>query len=59
MLIHGLWMTPRSWQQWVKFYEARGFTVHAPAYPGLEVEVEALRKDPTPIAALTVKNVVE
>ena len=39
MLIHGLWMTPRSWEHWVKFYEARGCTVLTPAYPGLEVEV--------------------
>ncbi|MGV3619827.1 MAG: alpha/beta hydrolase [Archangium sp.] len=59
VLIHGLWMTPRSWGAWVEFYEARGFTVHAPAYPGLEVEVEALRKDSTPIAELTVKNVID
>ncbi len=59
VLIHGLWMTPRSWEQWVKFYEAQGYTVHAPAYPGFEVEVEALREDPAPIAALSVKKVVD
>lgn len=58
MLIHGLWMTPRSWEHWVKFYEARGCTVLTPAYPGLEVEVEALNADPSPIAALTVEAVV-
>ena len=58
MLIHGLWMTPRSWEHWVKFYEARGCTVLTPAYPGLEVEVEALNADPSPIAALTVEGIV-
>ena len=31
----------------------------APAYPGLEVEVEALNEDPSPIEALTVPAVVE
>ena len=31
----------------------------APAYPGLEVEVEALREDPSPIEALTVPAIVE
>jgi pimeloyl-ACP methyl ester carboxylesterase len=33
--------------------------VLAPAYPGLEVEVEALRADPSPIAALSVETVVD
>jgi pimeloyl-ACP methyl ester carboxylesterase len=54
VLIHGLWMTPRSWERWVKRYESRGFRVLARAYPGLEVEVEALREDPSQIEALTV-----
>jgi pimeloyl-ACP methyl ester carboxylesterase len=59
VLIHGLWMTPRSWEKWVQHYEGKGYRVIAPAYPGLEVEVEALREDPSPIEALTVTGVVE
>ena len=59
VLIHGLWMTPRSWEKWVARYESRGYRVLAPAYPGLEVEVEALRADPSPIEALTVPETVE
>ena len=31
----------------------------APAYPGFEVEVEALNADPTPIEALTVPQIIE
>ena len=31
----------------------------APAYPGFEVEVEALNEDPSPIEALTIPEVVE
>lgn len=54
VLIHGFWVTPRSWEGWKAYYEAKGFTVHTPGYPGFEVEVEALRADPTPIADLTV-----
>jgi pimeloyl-ACP methyl ester carboxylesterase len=53
VLIHGLWMTPRSWEHWKERYERRGYEVITPAYPGLEVEVEALREDPSPIANLT------
>lgn len=59
VLIHGLWMTPRSWEHWVRFYEAKGFQVLTPTYPGMEGEVEALRADASPIAALTVKKVVD
>jgi pimeloyl-ACP methyl ester carboxylesterase len=59
VLIHGLWMTPRSWEKWVERYEGKGYRVLAPAYPGFEVEVEALREDPSPIEALTVPPIVE
>src|ERR687890_2921958 len=58
VLIHGLWMTPRSWEHWIEHYEGRGYEVLAPAYPGLEVEVEALREDPSPIEALSVPDTV-
>ena len=36
----------------------RGFTVHTPGYPGFDVEVEALRADPTPIADLSIEAIV-
>src|SRR6188472_904650 len=59
VLIHGLWVTPRSWEKWVEHYEGRGFRVLTPAYPGFEVEVEALNADPSPIEALTVPAIIE
>ena len=37
VLIHGFWVTPRSWEHWITHYESRGYTVLAPAYPGFEV----------------------
>ena len=58
VLIHGFWVTPRSWEHWITHYEAKGFRVLAPAYPGFEVEVEALNADPSPIEALTVPQIV-
>ncbi|GAB3828246.1 alpha/beta hydrolase [Dactylosporangium cerinum] len=58
VLVHGLWVTPRSWEHWVPYYESKGHTVITPAYPGFEVEVEALRADPTPIATATVPETV-
>jgi pimeloyl-ACP methyl ester carboxylesterase len=59
VLIHGLWMTPRSWEHWVPYYEARGYRVMAPGYPGFEIEVEALRENPKLIAELTVPDTVD
>lgn len=59
VLIHGLWVTPRSWEGWIPRYESRGFKVLAPAYPGFEVEVEALRKDPSPIESQTIEGLVD
>jgi len=56
VLVHGLWMTPRSFEHSVRHYEARGLKVLAPAYPGFEVEVEALRQDPSTIAAMTIER---
>ncbi|MET8681432.1 alpha/beta fold hydrolase [Streptomyces sp. NPDC004647] len=46
VLIHGFWVTPRSWEHWIAHYEKRGYRVLAPAYPGLEAEVESLNADP-------------
>jgi pimeloyl-ACP methyl ester carboxylesterase len=59
VLVHGFWVTPRSWEKWVERYEGRGYRVLAPAYPGFEVEVEALREDPSPIEALTIPAIIE
>ncbi len=59
VLIHGFWVTPRSWEGWTARFEERGFKVIAPAYPGLEVEVEALNADPSPIAELTAPALID
>ena len=59
VLIHGLWMTPRSWEHWKERYETKGYKVLAPAWPGMEVEVEALNADPTPLETLKVDAIVD
>lgn len=58
VLVHGLWMTPRSWENWVAYYEDKGYRVLAPPYPGFDIEVEALRANPSIIADLTVPETV-
>ena len=59
VLVHGFWVTPRSWEHWIERYEGKGLRVIAPAYPGFEVEVEALNADPTPIERLKVPAIIE
>jgi pimeloyl-ACP methyl ester carboxylesterase len=58
VLVHGFWVTPRSWENWKAHYEAKGYRVLTPAYPGFEVEVEALNADPTVIAELTLPKIM-
>ena len=58
VLIHGFWVTPRSWRSG-SLLPSQGLPGLAPAYPGFEVEVEALNTDPTPIEHLTVPAILE
>ncbi|MGV9766101.1 alpha/beta hydrolase [Micromonospora tulbaghiae] len=59
VLIHGLWMTSRSWEHWAQRYSARGFQVLTPAWPGMDREVEELRADPAPIAAQRIAGIAD
>jgi pimeloyl-ACP methyl ester carboxylesterase len=62
VLIHGLWMTPLSWEHWVTRYQQRGMRVITPGYPGVEpgeAGVAALRRDPSPLANLGVREVFQ
>ncbi|MFE7046115.1 alpha/beta hydrolase [Streptomyces sp. NPDC057575] len=62
VLIHGLWMTPLSWENWVARYEQRGLKVITPGYPGIQpgaAGVQALRGDPSPLAGLGVTEVLD
>jgi pimeloyl-ACP methyl ester carboxylesterase len=47
VLIHGLWLNGRSWEEWVARYTAAGYEVHAPSWPGLEGEPAELRRSAT------------
>jgi pimeloyl-ACP methyl ester carboxylesterase len=59
VLIHGLWMTPLSWEHWIERYENAGYKVIAPSWPGLEAGVEALNADPSPLEGLGVTEIVD
>jgi pimeloyl-ACP methyl ester carboxylesterase len=58
VLIHGLWMTALSWEHWVKRFTEKGYNVVARSWPGMEIDIEQLRRDPSPIATIGVTEVV-
>jgi pimeloyl-ACP methyl ester carboxylesterase len=59
VLIHGLWMSPLSWEHWAARFEGRGFRVLAPAWPGMEGPVEQLRADPSAIDELGIPEILD
>jgi pimeloyl-ACP methyl ester carboxylesterase len=59
VLVHGLWMTPLSWEHWIERYTARGYRVLAPAWPGMEGDIEQLRADPSAIEHLGIEDIVD
>jgi pimeloyl-ACP methyl ester carboxylesterase len=60
VLIHGLWMTPLSWEHWIARFTERGHQVLAPAWPGMEDrDVADLRRDTSAFARLGVTEIAD
>jgi len=59
VFVHGQYLTARSWELWEKRNTDRGYKVINKSWPGIEGEVEALRKDPSPIAKLNVADIID
>jgi pimeloyl-ACP methyl ester carboxylesterase len=59
VLIHGLWMTPLSWENWTHLYTGRGYNVFAPCWPGMDRDIRALRREPGSYAALSIGQIVD
>jgi pimeloyl-ACP methyl ester carboxylesterase len=59
VLINGLWMTALCWERWVKHYSAKGYSVIAANWPGLDGDIEQLRRDPSRFATLGLTEVVD
>src|SRR5262245_8725993 len=52
-------MTALSWEQWVKHYSNKGYCVVARSWPGMEGDIEQLRRDPGSLASLGITKVVD
>ncbi|HXE60797.1 MAG TPA: alpha/beta fold hydrolase [Gemmatimonadaceae bacterium] len=58
VLIHGLWVTALSWEHWIERYSARGYHVIARGWPGMDVDPEQLRRDPSALAGLGLDEII-
>jgi pimeloyl-ACP methyl ester carboxylesterase len=59
VLINGLWMTALSWELWVRHYSEKGYSVIAASWPGMEGDIELLRRDPRSFVNLGLTDVVD
>lgn len=59
VFVHGGWVTAACWGPFVSFFEARDYRCLAPAWPGKDRSVEAIRADPSPLAGLGIAEIVD
>jgi alpha-beta hydrolase superfamily lysophospholipase len=59
VLIPGLWLTAFSWEHWVRHYTNKGYCVIAADWPGMEGDIEQLRRDPSTFTSLGLPEVVD
>src|SRR5215207_4139295 len=59
VLIHGLWLTPLSWERWIDRYEGLGYRVIAPTWPGMDADIEDLRRDPSAMAGVGITEITD
>ncbi len=50
VFIHGLWLLPSSWQNWLDLFEQAGYAPLAPGWPDDPETVEAARANPQAFA---------
>ncbi|MET0480139.1 MAG: alpha/beta hydrolase [Mycetocola sp.] len=60
VLVHGLWMTPSSWDTWATRYRDLGHVVMTPGWPGIDDRTPAeVRKNPRPLDGLGITKTVD
>jgi pimeloyl-ACP methyl ester carboxylesterase len=59
VLIHGAWLSSRSWENYVDYFSKRGFDVSAPEWPRKHGDVEEMRETAEQSAGLGVTEIVD
>ncbi|MGZ3690076.1 MAG: alpha/beta hydrolase [Pseudobdellovibrio sp.] len=60
VFIHGMYMTPACWKEWITYFKKENYQVTAPAWPQHEGSVEELRdlKHMNSLVKLTLEDVI-
>jgi pimeloyl-ACP methyl ester carboxylesterase len=59
VFIHGLWLLPSSWDNWVGLFEENGYAGVTPVWPDDPESVEEARANPEVFARKTLKRVAD
>lgn len=59
VFIHGLWLLPSSWDNWVGAFEAAGYAGVTPVWPDDPLTVEEARANPDALAKKSLKQVAD
>ena len=59
VFIHGLWLLPSSWNNWVEFFEENGYAGLTPDWPDDPETVEVARAEPEVLAKKSLKQVAD
>ncbi len=57
VFVHGVWMPPLCWEKMLGYFEGKGYTCLAPAWPQKDVPIEQLHKQA--LAGLGVTEIVD
>ena len=59
MLIHGAWLSARSWENFADYFGQRGFAVSAPEWPRKHGDVDELRAEADELKGLGITEIVD
>ena len=60
VLVHGLWMTPTSWDTWAGRYRQLGHQVIVPGWPGVDDRSpQSVRNDPKALEGIGITQIVD
>src|SRR5215510_6435025 len=59
VLIHGLWLLPSSWANWVDFFKQAGYAPLTPDWPDDPATVEEARANPSVFAKKTLNEIAD
>jgi pimeloyl-ACP methyl ester carboxylesterase len=59
VLVHGAWLSARSWEKFQEFFAGRGYPVSAPEWPRKHGDVEELRETTDELEGLGLDEIVD